>query len=154
LSKNAKVERYGSPVKSFLALRDEDEVSYELFTWVRNLKIGIGWFPENASLLSKRAKVEQRGSTTKSSLALMEQGRGQKANLSLVCKSRLRTTWFTNITSKTSPLSLKARVKSLGRPFPYLTRRSEAASGGFPYLRTTKVRPTKTYAHITDTLKK
>jgi len=69
LSKNAKVERYGFPIKSSLALRGEDEVSYELFTWVRNLEIGIGWFAENASLLSKNAKVEHHGSTVKSSFA-------------------------------------------------------------------------------------
>jgi len=70
LSKNAKVEQYGSPVKSSLTLRGKDEVSYEPFTWVRNLKIGIGWFVENASLLSKNAKAEQYGSLVKSSLAL------------------------------------------------------------------------------------
>jgi len=81
LSKNAKVEQYGSPVKSSLALRGEDEVSYEPFTWVRNLKIGIGWFAENASLLSKNTKVEQHGSTVKSFSSLMEQGRGQKGEL-------------------------------------------------------------------------
>ena len=76
MSKNAKVERYGFPIKSSLALRGEDEVSYELFTWVRNLKIGIGRFAENASLLSKKTKVERHGSIVESSLALMEQGRG------------------------------------------------------------------------------
>jgi len=70
LSKNAKVEQYGSQVKSSLALRGKDEVSYEPFTWVRNLKIRIRWFAESASLLSKNAKVEQYGSQVKSSLAL------------------------------------------------------------------------------------
>jgi len=76
VSENAKVEKYGSPVKFSLALRGEDEVSYEPVTWVRSLKFGIGWFTKNASLLSKNAKVEQRGSTVKSSFALMEQGQG------------------------------------------------------------------------------
>jgi len=74
LSENAKVEQYGSAVKSSLALRGEDEVSYERFTWVISLKIGIGWFAENISLLSENAKAEQHGSIVKSSLALMEQG--------------------------------------------------------------------------------
>jgi len=154
LSKNAKVEQYGSPVKSSLALRGEDEVSYELFTWVRNLEIGIGWFAKNAFLLSKNAKIEQHGSIVKSSLALMEQGRGQKANISLVCKSRLRTTWFTSVTSRTSPWPRKARTRAAGRPFPYLARRrSETASEGFPCLRSTKVKPAKSCAHINDTLR-
>ena len=78
MSENAKVEQYGSLVKSSLALWGEDDVSYEPFTWVRSLKIGIGWFAENASFLSENAKTEQYCSIVKSSLALMEQGRGQK----------------------------------------------------------------------------
>jgi len=59
LSENAKVEKYGLPVKSSLALRGGDEVSYEPFTWVRSLKIGIGWFVENTPRLSENAKVEK-----------------------------------------------------------------------------------------------
>jgi len=70
LSENAKVEQYGSLVKSFLALRSKDEFSYEPFAWVRSLKIERGWFVENTSLLSENAKVEQYGLLVKSSLAL------------------------------------------------------------------------------------
>jgi len=66
----------------------EDEVSQELFTRVRDLKGGRGWFTENASLMSKDTKVEQHGSIVKSSLAHLKQGRGQKANFLLACKSR------------------------------------------------------------------
>jgi len=70
LTENAKVEQYGSQVKSSLALRGEDEVRHEPFTWVRSLKIGIGWFIKNNSLLSENAEVEQYGSLVKPSLAL------------------------------------------------------------------------------------
>jgi len=100
LSENAKAEQYGSPVESSLALRGEDEVNYEPFTWVRSLKIGIGWFAENASLLSKNAKVKQHGSAVKSSLALMEQGQGQK--------------------SEPFPYLARQRSKTASEGFPYL----------------------------------
>ena len=70
MSENTKVEQYDSQVKSSLALKGEDEVSYEPFTWVRSLKIGRGWFVENTSPLGENAKVEQYGSPIKSSLTL------------------------------------------------------------------------------------
>jgi len=57
LSENTKVEQYGLPVKSSHALKGEDEVSSESFTWI-SLKIGIGWFAENASLLGENPKAE------------------------------------------------------------------------------------------------
>jgi len=57
-------------------LYSKGEVSYEPFTWVRDLKVEIRCFAENASLLSKNPRVEQYGSTVKSSLALVKQDRG------------------------------------------------------------------------------
>jgi len=80
-----------------------------------------------------------------------------RKNLSLVYRSRSRTTWFTSITRKTFPSSLGAKIRSAGRPFPYLARQGrETASRGLPYLKVIKVRPVKSLStphHCLKTLK-
>jgi len=58
------MNKYGSPVKSSPPL-SEDEVRYELFTWVRSLESGRGRFVENTSSSSENAKNEQVWFTSK-----------------------------------------------------------------------------------------
>ena len=106
LCENAKVEQYGSPIKS-------NKVSYKPFTWVRSLKIGRGWFVENISPMSENTKVEQYGSPLKSSFSLRGEDEVSYGPFPWVRSLKIGRGWFVE---NTSPLSENAKVEQYGSP--------------------------------------